>query len=56
MDFALSEEMEMLGDTVRHFAEGKIAPFADEWDENHYLPYEEVIKPMAELGFFGVVV
>ncbi|RLC27808.1 MAG: acyl-CoA dehydrogenase [Deltaproteobacteria bacterium] len=56
MDFALSEELQMLREMARDFAAEKIAPFADEWDEKHYLPYEEVIKPMAELGFFGTVI
>jgi glutaryl-CoA dehydrogenase (non-decarboxylating) len=56
MDFALSEELQMLKDTVRDFVDEKIAPFADEWEENHYFPYEEAIKPMAELGFFGTVI
>jgi glutaryl-CoA dehydrogenase (non-decarboxylating) len=56
MDFTLSEEMQMLRDMARDFAKEKIAPFADEWDENHYFPYEEAIKPMAELGFFGTVI
>ena len=56
MDFALSEEMQMLREMARNFAEEKIAPYADEWDEKHYFPYEEVIKPMAELGFFGTVI
>lgn len=56
MDFNLSEELQMLRDMARDFADEKIAPFADEWDENHYFPYEEAIKPMAELGFFGTVI
>ncbi len=56
MNFELSEELVMLRDTVRSFAAEKIAPFADEWDETHYFPYEEVIKPMGELGFFGTVI
>ena len=56
MDFSLSEELQMLRDMARDFATEKIAPNADEWDENHYYPYEEVIKPMAELGFFGTVI
>jgi glutaryl-CoA dehydrogenase (non-decarboxylating) len=56
MDFALSEELQMLKDMVRDFIDEKIAPFADEWEENHYFPYEEAIKPMAELGFFGTVI
>ncbi len=56
MDFALSEELQMLRDMARDFAAEKIAPFANEWDETHYFPYEEVIKPMADLGFFGTVI
>ena len=56
MDFALSEELQMLREMARNFADEKIAPYADEWDEKHYFPYEEVIKPMAELGFFGTVI
>jgi glutaryl-CoA dehydrogenase (non-decarboxylating) len=56
MDFSLPEELEMLRDMVRDFATEKIAPFADEWDEKHYFPYEEVLKPMGELGLFGAVI
>jgi glutaryl-CoA dehydrogenase (non-decarboxylating) len=56
MDFALSKEMEMLRKAVREFANKKIAPFADEWDANHYFPYKEAVKPMGELGFFGTVI
>ncbi|MCK9275581.1 MAG: acyl-CoA dehydrogenase family protein [Syntrophales bacterium] len=56
MNFGLSDELIMLKDTVRTFAEEKIRPFADEWDENHYFPYEEVVKPMGELGFFGTII
>jgi glutaryl-CoA dehydrogenase (non-decarboxylating) len=56
MDFALSKEMEMLRKAVREFAAKKIAPFADEWDADHYFPYQEAVKPMGELGFFGTVI
>lgn len=56
MDFSLSEELQMLRDMARDFAAEKIAPYADEWDEKHYFPYEEVVKPMGELGFFGTVI
>jgi len=56
MDFKLSEELVMLQDMVRAFAAGKIAPYADEWDAKHYFPYEEVVKPMGELGLFGTVI
>lgn len=56
MNFALEEEAGLLRKTVRDFAEEKIVPHADEWDREHYFPYEEAIKPMAELGFFGTVI
>jgi glutaryl-CoA dehydrogenase (non-decarboxylating) len=56
MEFGLSEELQMLREMARDFASEKIAPFADEWDENHYFPYEEVLRPMGELGFFGTVI
>ncbi len=56
MDFALSEELEILRKMVRDFANEQIAPHVDEWDEQHYLPYEEVMKPMGELGLFGTVI
>ncbi len=56
MEFALSEELEMLRGMARDFAAEKIAPFADEWDEAHYFPYKEAVKPMGELGFFGTVI
>ncbi len=56
MEFALSEELEILRSTVADFAAEQIAPHADDWDSRHYLPYEEAIKPMGELGLFGTVI
>ncbi len=56
MDFSLSKEHEMLRKEIRKFASEKIAPFADEWDANNYLPIKEVIRPLGELGFFGAVI
>jgi glutaryl-CoA dehydrogenase (non-decarboxylating) len=56
MDFGLSKELEMLRKAVREFMTKKVAPNADEWDANHYLPYKEAMKPMGELGFFGTVI
>jgi len=53
MDFGLSKELEMVRDAARDFANKKIAPNIEEWDKNHYLPVEEVLRPMGELGFFG---
>lgn len=56
MNFQLSEELQMLQDTVRGFVDENITPFADKWENNHYFPYQEAIKPMADLGFFGTVI
>jgi len=56
MEFKLSREHQMLQRAVRDFAKKKIAPFVEEWDANHYLPVEEVIRPMGELGFFGATI
>ena len=56
MDFKLTKEHEMLRKAVREFAAKKIAPYADEWDQKHYFPYKEAIKPMGKLGFFGTVI
>lgn len=56
MQFALTKDMEMLRKSVREFAAKKITPNAGEWDEKHYFPYKEAIKPMGELGFFGTVI
>ncbi len=56
MDFKLSTELKMLQKAVREFGKKKIAPFADEWDDNDYFPYKEAVRPMGELGFFGTVI
>ncbi len=56
MIFELSEDLKMLKEAVSQFAKKQIAPNADEWDKNHYFPYEEAVKPMGELGFFGTVI
>lgn len=45
----------MLRKAVREFANKKIAPNVDEWGKEHYFSYEEVMKPMGELGFWGTV-
>ena len=56
MDFKLSKELEMLQKAVREFANQKIAPNVDQWDEKHHFPYKEAINPMGELGFWGPVI
>ncbi len=56
MHFELSDEMKALAQVARDFAAEKIAPFVDGWEAEHYFPYREVVKPMAQLGFLGTVI
>ncbi|MCF8095396.1 MAG: acyl-CoA dehydrogenase family protein [Desulfobacteraceae bacterium] len=56
MDFLLTNEHKMLRKAVREFANKKIAPNVDQWDNDHYFPYEEAVKPMGELGFWGTII
>ncbi len=55
MDFKLSEEMQALRETARDFAEKEIVPYVEKWEEESYFP-REVIKKMADLGFYGTLV
>ena len=56
MDFQLSKELTMLQKEIRKFAKKEIVPFADQWDEEHYLPIKEVMRPLGEMGYFGTVI
>ena len=49
----LSEEHQILAETVRNFANKVIAPVAAHHDREQTFPYE-VIKKMAEMGLFGL--
>ena len=51
--FELSEEHQVLSDTVREFAEEVVAPVAAQHDAEHSFPYE-VVEQMAEMGLFGL--
>ncbi len=55
MDFALTEEQQLLEKTARDFANKEVAPKAAEIDREHRYP-KELVKQMAELGFLGVAV
>nr|WP_321403425.1 glutaryl-CoA dehydrogenase Acd [uncultured Desulfobacter sp.] len=56
MDFELSKELQMLQKELRKFAKNEIVPYADQWDEEHYLPIKEVMRPLGEMGYFGTVI
>ncbi|MCC4117501.1 acyl-CoA dehydrogenase [Aromatoleum toluclasticum] len=51
----LTQEQEMIRDSLRAFAQERLAPFAAEWDRNHTFP-REALKELAELGALGMVV
>ena len=53
MDLDLSAEHELLRETVRSFAEERIAPVAEELDREHRFPYE-IVAELAELGLMGI--
>ena len=55
MDFEFSEEQIMIRNMVRDFAEKEIAPTIEQ-DEKEHRFRPELVKKMAELGFFGCVI
>ena len=55
MNFDLTHEQQLVRDTVREFAESRIAPVAAELDREHRFPYE-LVAELAELGLMGMTV
>jgi len=55
MDFALTEEQQMIQDAAREFAQSEIAPVAAEFDLSGEFPLD-TIRAAGELGFMGVEV
>ncbi|MGC8786114.1 MAG: acyl-CoA dehydrogenase [Anaerolineae bacterium] len=53
MDFALTEEQQMIRKTVHDFAEKEIRPIAREIDTTGQFPWE-VIRKMGDLGLMGL--
>jgi alkylation response protein AidB-like acyl-CoA dehydrogenase len=53
VNFDLSPEHELVRTTVREFAEGRVAPVAEELDREHRFPYE-LVAELAELGLMGM--
>lgn len=52
-DFGLSAEHRELRETVRRFAQDKVAPVIGKYYERHEFPYE-LIKQMGTMGLFGL--
>lgn len=55
MDFMLTNEQEMLRNTIQEFAKGEIAPRVEELDQKEEFSYE-LVKKMGEMGLFGMTV
>ena len=55
MNFELTQEQQLVRDTVRKFAESRIAPVAAELDREHRFPYD-LVAQLAELGLMGMTV
>jgi (2S)-methylsuccinyl-CoA dehydrogenase len=52
----LDEDMEMIRDTFRRFAEDEVVPHAHEWHlKDEFIPLE-ILNHMAELGVFGLTI
>jgi len=53
MNFDLSVEHELIRKTVRDFAEGEVAPVAEELDRTKSFPYE-IVSKLGKLGLMGI--
>lgn len=53
MDFDLTDEQQLIRDTVREFAQADVAPIAAEIDRNHRFPVE-LLPKLADLSLLGV--
>ena len=51
----LTQEQEMIRDSIHQFAQERLSPFAAEWDRNHTFP-QDALKELAGLGALGMVV
>jgi (2S)-methylsuccinyl-CoA dehydrogenase len=52
----LDEELEMIRDQFRRFADEKVVPFAHDWHLKDELIPMEIIHELAELGVFGLTI
>jgi short/branched chain acyl-CoA dehydrogenase len=55
LNFDLTQEQQLVRDTVRAFAESRIAPVAAELDREHRFPYD-LVAELAELGLMGMTI
>jgi len=55
LNFDLDQEHELVRSTVRDFAQGRVAPVAEELDREGRFPYD-LVAGMAELGLMGMTI
>src|ERR671928_2120217 len=53
MDFDLSDDHELIQRTVRDFAQGEVAPVAEELDRTKSFPYE-IVRKLGDLNLMGI--
>lgn len=55
MDFLLTEEQEILKESIRNFAQKEIQPFVKESDEKGEWP-EDLTEKLAKMGLLGIII
>jgi len=55
LNFELTEEQQLVRDTVRGFARDRVAPVAAELDREQRFPYD-LVEELAELGLMGMTI
>lgn len=55
MSFFNAENIKMIVETARDFAEKNIRPYVMEWDEKQIFP-KELFHKLGEMGFMGIVI
>jgi short-chain 2-methylacyl-CoA dehydrogenase len=53
MDFDLSDDHRLIRRTVREFAEGEVAPVAEELDRDKRFPYD-IVRQLGDLNLMGI--
>ena len=53
MHFELTDDQRQFVAAAREFAAGELAPYAAQWDKDHYFP-RDTIRKSGELGFCGL--
>src|SRR3954469_5746659 len=56
IDFTLSDEHQLLEQSIREWGAREVAPFIRDNDRRHYFDRERILGGMAKLGLLGVSV